>query len=215
MLLVTLYIHYYGKIVYYKCHFYRLIDDRYSNLCDTATNYAIVSLGIACFKWPFSDNNELCDIPLSCYVFDMLLFSEDSYMVEPASIKFLVHHGFDFNSQYRYGLRFAPGKAVIVGEGVSPSGVFFRLLQAKKPIVLHNGLVDLVFLYYSFYGPLPASLGMFIADISEMFPSGIYDTKTIAEYKFREPASYLEYLFHKRYTVYLLMMVFCYIILKK
>ena len=64
-------------------------------------------------------------------------------------------------------------------------------------MVVHNGLVDLVFLYRSFYGPLPKALAVFAADLSEMFSGGVFDTKNMAEAVMREPASFLEYLFHK------------------
>ena len=69
----------------------------------------------------------------------------------------------------------------------------------KKPLIVHNGLVDLVFLYHSFYTVLPASLPVFLSDLTELLPGGVYDTKVVAEYQLRETASYLEYLFRKRW----------------
>jgi len=56
-----------------------------------------------------------------------------------------------------------------------------------------------MFLYNSFYTLLPASLAVFLADLSELLPGGVYDTKVVAEYQLRETASYLEYLFKKRW----------------
>ena len=58
--------------------------------------------------------------------------------------------------------------------------------------------MDLLFLYHSFYAPLPPSLPSFMADLSEMFLKGVYDTKAIAEYHLKETATFLEYIFRKR-----------------
>ena len=79
--------------------------------------------------------------------------------------------------------------------------LFSQLVLGNKPVVLHNGFLDLVFLYENFYCKLPDKLQVFTADLTEMFPAGIFDTKFVSEYSVREPASFLLYVF-KKWWVY-------------
>ncbi|XP_019643159.1 PREDICTED: poly(A)-specific ribonuclease PARN-like domain-containing protein 1 [Branchiostoma belcheri] len=57
--------------------------------------------------------------------------------------------------------------------------VLRTLTQARKPVVGHNMLMDLMLLYGKMYKPLPEKYAQFKRDLHQLFPC-IYDTKHIA-----------------------------------
>jgi len=139
-------------------------------------------------------------LKFKCQTFNIFTLCQDDFIVEPDSLMFLVGHGFDFNLQFEKGLPYCHGydseKNKSFGDK-SVRNLFCTIVASKKPIVLHNGILDLAFLYANLYAPLPPTLSIFISDLAEMFPAGIYDTKTFAEYKLQFDATYLSYVFRK------------------
>ncbi|XP_076353535.1 target of EGR1 protein 1-like [Tachypleus tridentatus] len=193
----------------------RCIEDRYKAISEAVSSRAIISLGLSCFRLSTTDdksdnqnncNEEECSknniensFRFLVQTFNILVLCNEDYTVEPDSLKFLVDHGFDFNRQYSLGLPYYRGDDK-PGTSKEPSlrELFSELIRSNRPVVLHNGLVDLVFLYHSFYCAAPANISTFIANIAEIFPEGVYDTKYITDFHARLPASYLEYIFRKR-----------------
>jgi len=174
------------------------MKERYINLCKVAMTRSIISMGISVFKQKPDDATSF-----TVQTFNVMVLCQEDYIVEPASLQFLVHHGFDFAKQYSKGVPYYRGNdRADIGEGSiswrrEARDIFGWIVKAGQTsrLVFHNGLVDLVFLYQNFYAQLPQSLNSFIADIHQMFPGGICDTKYMADYVIRMSASFLEYMF--------------------
>jgi len=174
------------------------IDDRYKNTALVAKTRSIISLGLSMYRLrPPEADSKSWDYDVQTYNI-MVLCSED-YIVEPGSLRFLVEHGFNFQKQYSLGMAYQRGNDT---ESSQPlRDLFSALVLSRKSIVLHNGLIDLIFLYHNLYAALPTQLQTFVSDLTEMFPGGVYDTKYIADYVSRSQASYLEFIFRKEQRV--------------
>ncbi|XP_077865432.1 target of EGR1 protein 1-like [Saccoglossus kowalevskii] len=172
------------------------VDDRYKAMCDIAKSRALISLGLSCFK---INPQQTCGDVVSFTVqsFDITMLCNEDYIVEPGALSFLVEHGFDFNKQYSKGIPYYRGVDKDGSDVHQFRELFSEIIKAEKPLIFHNGFLDLVFLYQCFYSELPSSMATFLADLSEIFSGGLFDTKYIAEFHSRMSASYLEYVFRK------------------
>ena len=72
------------------------MEDHYQNLCAVVTSRAILSLGVACFKWSNSGFSKT--VPLETRVFNVWLLTQQPFVTDPSSAQFLILHGFDFNN---------------------------------------------------------------------------------------------------------------------
>ncbi len=232
------------------------MEAHYRELSAVVATRSIVSMGVACCSWgrgpKVARDDDIMATPLVVEVFNIWLLTQQSFVTDPSSARFLLEHGFDFNKQYAQGLPYTPpsaktkvctihwnpytsiqwtpsnpatlgtrqsvlirGVASFLGGWVIGSLTMSPLFQLRAtppspgsmetlwacllhrgvPLVLHNGWLDLLFLYHSFHGPLPPTSAALMADLTDMFPAGIYDTKALAQFQHREDATFLEYVF--------------------
>ncbi|KAL2912749.1 hypothetical protein HK105_207741 [Polyrhizophydium stewartii] len=176
------------------------IEDRYRALVDVVRSHALVAFGLAVFEKP-DPRTRPTHYAVHSFQFSMLCRKE--HKVSPSSMSFLIEHGFDFNAQIRHGIPYTPGNDVpdepSADSNAIMRAIFNRIVAAKVPVVVHNGLLDAMFIYHSFYADLPAELSIFVSDMHDLFGStgGFFDTKYISEFVSREPRTFLSYLFRK------------------
>lgn len=105
------------------------------------------------------------------------------------SLRFLRAHGFDFNAFFDHAHTYcrlpAPDAQELPGfvKRLAPSHasrVFAALRSAQIPLVVHNGLLDLLHLHDKFLGDLPETYQEFAAAWASQFPL-LFDTRLIAQ----------------------------------
>ncbi|KAI8851922.1 ribonuclease CAF1 [Chytridium lagenaria] len=175
------------------------LRDRFQALSKVVNEHALVAFGLTTFE-QISREDEGTHYVINN--FNFILLSTSDYKVSAESMCFLVDNGFDFNRQFRDGIPYAPGNDH--ANGAAPNSaqstlrdIFDTMLSRKIPIVVHNGLFDIMFMYRAFHAAIPEDLDIFIADLADMFPGGLYDTKYVADYVTRETSSFLAYVFRK------------------
>ena len=111
--------------------YFRSMDDRYTGICDVAKSRSVLSVGLSCFKLqshrtglPLDVMNteeqqsesptemktpRVTELGYQVQTFNIMILCSEEYVVDPASLKFLVHHGFDFNKQYAKGIPYYRG----------------------------------------------------------------------------------------------------------
>eukprot|EP00871_Galdieria_phlegrea_P004934 jgi/Galph1/5441/GphlegSOOS_G4052.1 len=84
---------------------------------------------------------------------------------------------FNSSSVFGHGWSEILPPAIAQGEGA----VLLRFIaESRVPLVVHDGLLDLMALYHAFHAPLPSSLESFLAQLSLLLPR-IYDLRCLVE----------------------------------
>ncbi|KAI9268627.1 ribonuclease H-like domain-containing protein [Helicostylum pulchrum] len=185
---------------------------RYVAMKQTVESAAIVSIGLSIIK-PV-ESTEPITTPVKkyeCDNFNFLTLKQGSIVIDSNTGTFLCHHGYSFDSMFTKGIPFTPASPASpvpprhpLPNEQKPDAKLNQLwkhiidiMRFKRiPLVLHNGLFDLMYIYHSFIGQLPPHFNTFILKTSLQFPSGIYDTRYLAE-KADFKATFLKYVFSK------------------
>ncbi|EGC31299.1 hypothetical protein DICPUDRAFT_156861 [Dictyostelium purpureum] len=151
-------------------------------------------------------------------VYNFIMLNLSDFQVSPQSMTFLSKHGFNFQELFEYGIPFQSRRPTFTQhqhqnknnnnntinthintqeELLSRSKLLLSIIaKYQLPVIIHNGIFDLLFIFQSLIADLPDKLNDFIVKLVTVFPK-IYDTKYIAEYKINEKRTYLQYLFQK------------------
>ncbi|KAI0567700.1 Ribonuclease H [Gracilaria domingensis] len=199
------------------------MQTRYTALRTLAHSCGILSVGISVFDQINQDVDMLAptnhsqvgtdtdlpknhsSTPYSVSTYDFLMCCKTPFSMISDSGEFLVAHGFDFNRLFSVGIPYERASSEKPAEtaeknalpwkwGKLPKGLLWRIGHSNVPIVIHNGLFDLVFLFASFQGALPETLNEFISAFRQCVPSGFWDTKVIAS-NTKQRSTFLAYLF--------------------
>ncbi|OZC07279.1 hypothetical protein X798_05699 [Onchocerca flexuosa] len=175
------------------------LEERYNVIRQSAQTRSVLSVGIATFQLVRrKETNTKKKLKYKCQVFNILTLCTVPFIVEADGFQFLSKHKFDFNRWINLGIPYDSDTE----KGNTMKTLWHEVLCAAVPITLHNGLIDLIFIYQHFYSVLPKTFSEFIVNVSDWFllPGGIpglFDSKYIAEYVTRFKASFLEYVFRK------------------
>ena len=77
------------------------------------------------------------------------------------------------------------------------SRVMEQISKSKKPIIGHNMIYDVAFMYHQFFKPLPETYAQFAESVNREFLPNLYDTKTLSLHAGSLAKSDLQYLYKK------------------
>lgn len=187
------------------------MNHRYIAMKEAVEKYSIVSFGVSIMKQIESDHDEPKNsIRYECDNFNFLTKKESRIVFQEGNVEFLASTGFSFDKLNRMGIPFTPPGDIGKDDNFlynkqKPRDT--RLLKLWKailgmlqynniPVIVHNGLHDIMYLYHSFIDKLPNNFTVFLTNLSQHFPSGFYDTKLLSiEIEFS--ANFLSYVFAK------------------
>ncbi|KAI7873207.1 ribonuclease H-like domain-containing protein [Mucor mucedo] len=150
---------------------------------------------------PSTTKEEIKPIKYTCDNYNLLTLKQGDILISTSVGQFLCQHEYSFDAMFTKGIPFTPPGDMKHGNSDKRlHNLWTKIMTAMDlhniPLILHNGLFDLVYLYHCFIGALPDTLGRFLVQITANFPSGLYDTRFMAG-KADFDATFLAYVFSK------------------
>lgn len=164
--------------------------NKYFAVCaESVPKLLTVQLGLCGCRRSDTDADEWLFSPFNLYILPSKrqIFSSDTQ-----TVRWLSHNGFDFRRWITNGWDYArleelqfekTTHSAKAPECVKKRGVQ-RIIEAiilsEKPVIIHNGLLDILHIHDKFIGVLPTDISMFCSEWKRLFPAGTFDTKHIA-----------------------------------
>ncbi|CAE6914789.1 STE23 [Symbiodinium sp. CCMP2592] len=158
----------------------QVLEAYFARCVESVPKFLALQLGLCCVQ--FQKEKQVWE--LRTHEFDLWPQDRRLFMVDLQSLQFLRTHGFDFNAflerAHPYSRLPPPGHKLAGNAHVKATPVLQALRDAKVPVVLHNGLLDMLHLYDKFLGDLPGDPGSFGKAWVEHFPL-LFDTRVLAQ----------------------------------
>lgn len=158
------------------------IDDYFGKCLESIPKFLPLQLGVCCAR----RRDDTGTWEMRTHEFNLWPQDRRIFAADMQSLRFLRQHGFDFNSYFEkahtYG-RLPPMESS--AQRAKPAAnhaslILGALRETHRPMVLHNGLLDLLHLYDKFVGKLPEGREAFCASWVKQFPL-LFDTRNIAQ----------------------------------
>lgn len=158
-------------------------------LKDASSKFAMLQIG---FCLAFYDDQDL-KCPWSLYPYNLYTFpsKDENLCFNSTTVKWLLSNGFNFNRWINDGISYRrlageelsePSDSTSVSETLGVHLIIDAIIRHRKPIVVHNGLLDILQIYDKFIGSFPDDANAIIEELYRLFGMGVFDTKNIANY---------------------------------
>lgn len=146
---------------------------------ESVPHFLPIQLGICCVRL----QQETLSWELHAHEFNMWPQERRIFTSDLQSLRFLRAHGFDFNAFLEQAFAYSRLPATSDRKKMPAQHVtqiLAALRSTKTPIVVHNGLLDMLHLYDKFVGDLHTESEAFCQAWVEQFPL-LFDTRLIAQ----------------------------------